>query len=499
MTAVHAPWAWSPATLKPTADKEMVEGINRFVIHCSTHQPLLDKRPGLGLGPYGQWFNRNETWAEEAKPWVEYLARSSYLLQQGHFGADILYFYGEDSNVTAIFGNRLPNVPEGYGFDYVNADGLLNMFHVKDGQLTTASGMTYRVLALDPYSEHMSLPVLRKIRDLVKSGAVVVGPKPIGTPSLADDHAEFASIIEELWGDSSGIHIFGAGKVYAGLKLADALNTMQVAPDFSYSKPEENTQLLFVHRKLADGDLYFVDNRSDRAEALNATFRVTGKQAELWHAETGETELASYAIADGLTTVPLNLEPWGAVFVVFRKPAAASARKLPAIDEKRVATIDGPWTVSFEPGMGAPASIKLDTLQSWSTDADAAVKYFSGIGTYTRMVTAEGEWFKNGSRVWIDLGDVKNLAVVKVNGKPLGTVWHAPYRIDVTGALRPGPNELTISVTNAWVNRMVGDQQPGALTRYTFTVIHPYAADSPLLPSGLLGPVQIFTKNAASE
>src|ERR1019366_5914114 len=125
MTASKSPWAWSPATLKPTADKELAEGINRFVIHCSVHQPLVGKAPGLGLGPYGQWFTRNETWAEEAAPWVSYLARSSFLLQQGHFGADVLYYYGEDSNLTAIFADKAPDVPAGYGFDYVNADALV--------------------------------------------------------------------------------------------------------------------------------------------------------------------------------------------------------------------------------------------------------------------------------------------------------------------------------------------------------------------------------------
>jgi hypothetical protein len=178
MTARSAPWGWSPATLKPTADKEMIEGINRFVIHCSVHQPLIDKAPGLGLGPFGQWFNRNETWAEQAAPWVSYLARSSYLLQQGHFGADVLYFYGEDSNVTAIFANKSPDVPPGYGYDYVNADALLHEFSVVDGRITTRSGMSYRVLALDPYSTQMSLPVLPSILDLVNSGAIVAGAKP---------------------------------------------------------------------------------------------------------------------------------------------------------------------------------------------------------------------------------------------------------------------------------------------------------------------------------
>ncbi len=216
MTAAAAPWAWSPATLKPTADQEFLNGINRFVIHESAHQPLIDKAPGLTLGPFGQWFNRNETWAEQAGPWIDYLARTSFLLQQGHFGADLLYFYGEDSNLTAIFGHKSPDVPAGYGFDYINADALLHELAVSNGSITTKSGMSYRVLGLDPYSAHMSLPVLRAIHRLVEDGAAVAGPKPADDPSLADDQAEFRKLNDELFGDGSGIHDVGKGTVYAG-------------------------------------------------------------------------------------------------------------------------------------------------------------------------------------------------------------------------------------------------------------------------------------------
>ena len=155
---------------------------------------MIDKAPGLTLGPFGQWFNRNETWAEQAGAWVDYLARSSYMLQQGHFAADIIYFYGEDSNLTAIFNDKAPDMPAGYGFDYINADGLIHELNVKDGRITTKSGMNYRVLALDPYSKHMSLPVLRAIHKLVEQGAVVAGAKPTDTPSLADDAAEFKKL-----------------------------------------------------------------------------------------------------------------------------------------------------------------------------------------------------------------------------------------------------------------------------------------------------------------
>jgi hypothetical protein len=492
MTAAAAPWAWSPSTLKPTADQEFLNGINRFVIHESAHQPLVGKgtAPGLTLGPFGQWFNRNETWAEQAGTWVDYLARTSYLLQQGHFGADLIYFYGEDSNLTAIFNKKSPDVPAGFGFDYVNADALIHELNVADGRITTKSGMNYRLLGLDPYSQHMSLPVLRAIRKLVQDGAQVAGPKPTDDPSQADDQAEFKKLNDELFGDGTGVHKVGKGTVYAGQNLADVFAALHVLPDFDYSKPETDARLLFVHRKLSDGDIYFVDNRKDRNEAVEASFRVTGKAPELWRADTGTTEPASYTIADGRTRIPLTLEPWGTVFVVFRKPTTQTSHQLPKVTQTTLSTVDGPWTVSFPSDLGAPPSITLNSLTPWSDNADAGVKYFSGTGTYTKTIQAPANWFKKGAHLWIDLGDVKNLAEVIVNGKKLGVVWHTPYRVDATVALKPGTNEVTIKVTNAWVNRLIGDQQPGA-TNYTSADVKPYKASSPLLPSGLLGPVAV--------
>lgn len=492
MTAAAAPWAWSPATLKPTADQEFLNGINRFVIHESAHQPLVGDHtaPGLTLGPFGQWFNRNETWAEQAGPWVNYLARTSFLLQQGHFGADLVYFYGEDSNLTAIFEHKSPDVPAGYGFDYVNAGALIHELSVENGEITTKSGMHYKLLGLDPYSQHMSLPVLRAIHKLAEEGATVAGPKPTDDPSESDDQAEFARLNTEMFGDGTGEHTVGKGKVYAGQNLGDVFKAMNVAPDFDYTKPDSDASLQFVHRKLNDGDLYFVDNRTGRDETVDATFRVTGKAPELWTAETGTTKPASYKIADGRTTLPLHLEPWGTVFVVFRKSTSETTHTLPKLSESKVATVDGPWKVSFQQDRGAPPSITMDTLSSWSDNSDTGVKYFSGMGTYTKTIQAQADWFKKGAHLYLDLGDVKNLAEVTVNGKNLGQVWHAPYRADVTSALKPGANEVSIKVVNAWVNRLIGDQQPGA-TKYTYADVKPYRANSPLLPSGLLGPVTV--------
>ena len=269
-------------------------------------------------------------------------------------------------------------------------------------------------------------PVSRNV--LVEDGAVVAGPKPTDDPSLADDQAEFRKLNDKLFGDGTGVHSVGKGTVYAGRSLTDVFNGLKVVPDFDYTEPESDTRILFVHRRLADGDLYFVDNRNECDETVDASFRVTGKAPELWHAETGKSEPVSYRIADGRTTVPLHLEPWGTVLAVFRKATEETSRTLPKATERQLTTVEGPWNVTFQPERGAPPSITLDQLSSWSDNPDAGVKYFSGIGTYTKTIQAPADWSKKGAHLWIDLGDVKNLAEVTVNGKSLGIVWHAPYR-----------------------------------------------------------------------
>jgi hypothetical protein len=353
--------------------------------------------------------------------------------------------------------------------------------------------MRYRVLALDPHAKQTSLPVLRRIRELVAAGAVVVGAKPVGSPSLADDDAEVGKVVDELWGPGAGAgeHHTGAGTVYGQAALAEVLARLGVSPDFEHTKPQADSQLLFVHRALADGDLYFVDNRTARAQDVEATFRVSGRQPELWHADDGSREPASFRVLAGRTTVPLRLEPWGTVFVVFRKPTTAASRTVPARAEVDLATVEGPWPVRFQAGRGAPAGITLETLGSWTDQPDPGVRYFSGTGTYTALIQARPEWFEPGARLWLDLGRVENIAEVSIGGKPLGVAWKTPFRVDATHALRPGANTVEVRVTNLWVNRMIGDRQPNAPVKYTFTRPEFYKADSPLLPSGLLGPVRV--------
>jgi len=495
MTAIGTAWAWSPETLKPTADMEMANGLNRFVIHCSPHQPVNDKIPGLGLGPFGQWFTRHETWSEEASAWITYLARSSYMLQQGKFIADVVYFYGEDNNITALFGEKLPDIPEGYNYDFVNADALVNVLEVKNGSIITPSGMNYKLLALDANSKYMTLPVLRKIRDMVTAGAVVVGAKPVATPSLSDDQAEFELIADQLWANPTGENVTGKGKVYGGMTVSEALEAMNVAPDFAYTKPLDNTHLMFVHHRLGDIDFYWVNNRNTRVEDLEAAFRVDGREAEIWHPETGLMEQASFSIENGLTTVPLHLEASDAVFVVFSNKTKEMSRIVPAPAEQNLATLEGPWEVTFQEKRGAPAEATFEALTPWNESDDPGIKYFSGTGTYTKNLTAPADWIGEGKELWLDLGGVKNIAEVLVNGESAGIVWKTPFRVNITGKLKEGENTVEIKVTNLWVNRLIGDVQPGVTEKITYTTMPFYRANSPLKPSGLLGPVELIARS----
>ena len=353
MTSTGPAFGFAPVDLKPTVDRELADGLNRFVIHTSVHQPLRDKAPGVTLGPFGQWFTRNETWAGEAKPWISYLARSSYLLQQGHFAADVLYFYGEDSNITALYGEHLPAIPSGYAYDFANLHAL-GLLSVEGDRLVTKSGMQYRVLALDPRTRTMSLDALRAIGKLVAAGATVAGDKPDASPSLADSAEEFRTLATAIWGGGTGpgAHVYGKGRVLAAHDWSAVLDTLGVAPDLDYAQRAADGSLWFVHRRLDAGDLYFVDNRRPEARNVEASFRVSGRVPELWHADTGRREPVGYRIAAGRTVVSLQLEPNEAVFVVFRLPTKAAQRRIPASTRKPLATLSGPWRVTFQPGRG---------------------------------------------------------------------------------------------------------------------------------------------------
>lgn len=489
--AYNNTFGYAPEMLKPVIDRELADGVNAIVLHNSPHQPDETVGPGFTLGPYGLWFTRHETWAAQATPWISYMSRSAFLLQQGHFMADILYFYGQDSNITALYGQQPPPIPQGYAFDFMSA-AALKQLTVREREIVTESGMRYRILALDPRTRRMSLDVLQQIAQLIRQGATVVGEKPRETPSLADDVSAFQTLATEVWGSGqAGSHPYGSGQVIITTSLQDAMGTLGIQPDFNYSGGAPDTTVWFVHRRLPEGELFFVDNRLDRSASIDASFRVEGKAPELWHADTGEIRPVSYRMENGRTTVPLTLAPYEAVFVIFRHASSTRDEDLPQPHTEVVATLQGPWDVRFPPHLGAPPHVRLDELRSWTESSDVGVKYFSGTATYERILAISPQWVKDRSRVMLDLGLVKNIAEVRVNRHSAGIAWKAPFTIDITDALKAGDNRLQIRITNLWPNRLIGDRQPGAHA-IAFATYDPFTADSPLLPSGLLGPVRVL-------
>jgi len=481
-------YAFAPRDLKATADREFADGVTRVVIHSSVHQPL-ERGPGITLGPYGQWFTRKETWAESAAPWISYLARSSALLTQGQFVADVLYFYGQDSNITSLYSDHLPPVPEGYRFDFANVDALKTL-SVTNGALVSDSDMHYRVLALDPRARVMSLDVLREIARLVGAGATVIGHAPVTTPSLADSDSDFRALSRALWGPAAlPMHRFGKGLVLHE-SLSRALSTLGIAPDIQGWGGLRSSEIRFVHRHLSGGDVYFITNGSDRPKHGDVSFRLSGRVPQLWHADTGKIESVSFRQEAGRTIVPLDLAADDAVFVVFRNPASTPERAFPATIRQRAATVSGPWGVRFKFPDGTSRATTFETLHSWSTSPDPAIRYFSGSAHYTQQFVIPPERLATRTRLELDLGAVQSIARVSLNGCDLGTLWHAPFRVDATPCIQAGTNHLEIELSNLWVNRLIGDRQPKA-EPVAFTTFNPYSADSPLPTSGLLGPVTL--------
>ena len=491
MTALGNSWAYSPERLKRTADMEMAMGLNRFVIHTSVHQPSDEKFPGLGLGPFGQWFTRHETWAEQAKPWTSYLSRSCFMLQQGKFVADVLYYYGEDNNITSLFKDKLPDIPKGYNYDFINSDALINVLTVINGKLETPSGMQYSVLVLDENAKKMTLPVIKKIRDLVRAGATVTGIKPEMTPSLSDNVEEFRAIVKEVWESNYKNVSISQMKMTTLQSMESVLQKMKIEPDFTFIKPDEKTEILFVHRRLADQDIYWVNNRNDKVGDVEASFRISGKIPELWNAQTGESEKISYKIENGRTIIPLYLESWDAYFIVFKEATKLFNYTVPKTSEQQILQIETPWVVSFQKGRGAPTNTTFNVLKSWTENADLGIKYFSGTASYKNTFTVP---LSEKAIYEIDLGEVKNLAEVIINGKSQGIVWKKPFKVKLKDALKVGENTIEIKVTNLWVNRLIGDQQPDVKTKITYTTMPFYRADSPLLPAGLMSPVKVMLK-----
>jgi len=492
MTSALSYWADSPRTLKRVIDTEFVTGVNRPVIHTSVHSPDDGKEPGLSLMIFGQFFNRHEAWGQMARPWVDYIARNSLMLQQGRNVADIAYFTGEEAPLTALYGDQpVADAPTAYAYDFINAGALTDALSNDGNDIVSLGGARYRAIYLGESSRQMTLPVLRKLAALVEGGATVIGLPPVASPGLTDDAADFAALVAKLW-PGGPMAMIGKGRVFASDKVEAVLATMQVAPDFAVSGPSDGARLPFVHRLLADGDSYFIVNQSGAPLNVDARFRVSGKAPQIWHAETGTSEPASFRTDNGATVVPLTLGKDESVHVVFRTPTSAPSLAVSPAKLREAAALDGPWQVAFQPGRGAPASAILSTLAPLEKSADPGIRHFSGIATYTRDFAAPKGW-KPGKPLWLDLGEAYEVAEIRVNGQAAGSAWHAPYRVDISRQVRPGRNTLEVRVANLWVNRLIGDAQPDA-AKVGWTAMPTYAPDAPLQPSGLIGPVRLLSQ-----
>jgi len=495
MTAFGQPWAYAPRDLKTTADIEFALGVNRIVVHTSAHQPLDGVTPGMALAPFlGQYFSRHETWAESARPWIDYLARTSFLLQQGRNVADVAYFYGEDAPVTGLFG-AAPNrdVPPGYGYDYVNADALLHQLHVADGRLAARGGARYRVLYLGGSSSRMTLATLRRIAALVRAGATVVGRRPTGSPSLADAPAEFAHLADRLWGPAGapGMRRVGRGTVDGTGNLQEGLARLGIAPALRLDGQADD--VMTIRRHTPTHELVFLANTGTAPRSVDALFRDAPGAPEIWHPDSACIAATGYSRGPGGTRVPLRLDAGESLFVVFPRGGASPGRQDGMAALAPWLALDGAWQLAFAPNRGAPAQpVTVERLAPWNANDLPGIRYFSGTATYRQTFHVDGAL---PERAILDLGDVRDLARVSLNGESVGTAWKPPYRFDLQGRLRAGANRLEVEVTNLWVNRLVGDAQPDAVKVTQASGI--YAANAPLRDSGMLGPVRLLSAPAS--
>ena len=466
-------YSYHPGNLKYVADRELSNGINRFVIHESAHQPDDVHVPGMSLGGIGQWFNRHDSWAPMADIWADYMSRSCFMLQAGKNVADILYYYGEDANITSLF-QRSPSIPIGYQWDYLNPDGLLHHISYDKGQLVSTGGTAYKVLWMDRNMEVMSMPVLKKIASLVQAGAWIGGVRPSRPASLNDDVTEFAALVADIW-DS------GRNNVVETKELADLLKAAGISEDVNIP-----VGFKFLHRTLPGIEIYWVNKPAKDYQTTTLSFRVNGLKPMLWHPDNGLQEEVSYTQHDGRTDVRLNLVPDDAVFVVFSGKAENEFIS-PAVVKKSETPLDGKWTVYFQEKRGAPTSAEFTTLGSYTDSTDEGIKYFSGIASFTKSFEVQ-----QGEKTVLDLGRVADLAKVYVNGEYCGAAWKEPYLVDISKAVKLGSNSLEVKVANVWVNRLIGDEQPGA-TRIGWTDAQGFNGQEPLLPAGLLGPVKVIS------
>ncbi|MHB0958673.1 MAG: glycosyl hydrolase [Pirellulaceae bacterium] len=481
-------WIDDPWTMKDIGDTALCEGLTRNVLCFWVHQPRLDAKPGFQWAHVGTHFDCNLTWWPMADAWLTYLARCQHMLRQGLFVADFAYL--QDEAIPSFIPPRPGQCPAGFDYDVLNVEVLLTRASASGGRLVLPDGMNYRYLVLPQQPDAiLSSTTLKRVNELAEAGVMVVGP------------STFAGSVTNLRQEP-----------------VDALTrTDGLPPDIEFRDPSHGAEFDWIHRRAGDTEIYFVSNQSVQDVHAQVLFRVAGKQPQLWDAVSGSVrDLPDFREENGRTVVPLQFAPRQSWFVVFQKRATEggvpdSGANFPNLKPRT--ELRGPWEVSFDPlwcypDNGSAGKARFDQLEDWSKRPEEGIRYYSGIATY--RTTLESQLQDSESTVYLDLGVVKNVARVRLNGHDLGVVWTAPWRVEITGALKPGANELEIEVANLWPNRLIGDGSLAKEKRLTVTNVRTYddmtsgtygcekcaqrkqsGQPAELLPSGLLGPVTL--------
>lgn len=558
-------WTLYPETVKNQGDWAFGSGINRFVYHTFAHKPFLSERvrPGMSMGPYGVHWDRGQTWWKMSSAYHRYITRCQYILRQGCAVADILYLNMEgaphvftppvsvfisdsihSNNNWFNFRNQ-PSMPDrrGYNFDVCSPAALIELAEVSNNGIVFPSGISYKALVL-PNTPTMTPQLLHKIETLVKDGGIVIGNPPVKSPSLTDYPAcdtELRQCAKRIWRNTStvsdteteskygkGMMLWGGiysqyaeNEIYPNYQvIADLLNRLGEKEDFV----SKSGKVRYTHRTIenkatsgtelpANSEIYFVANRTDKTFRDTCTFRAIGVP-ELWNPVDGNIlSIENYDVANGTTSIPLEFAAYQSWFVVFDNSlnATKSKKVFRLTESKEIKRIDEAWEVTFDTLLGGPATARFDKLTDWSKHDDERIRYYSGTATY--RTTFDINEFDKKAPLYLDLGTVGNIALVKLNGKDLGIVWTAPWQIDISGIVKKTGNNLEIEVVNLWVNRFIGDERlpydgvkdgkfpdwllnntPRTSGRITFTTVRYYKQDSPLLESGLLGPVKVIMK-----
>jgi hypothetical protein len=462
-------YTYYPGNIKMIADAALASGLNRFIVHDSASQPSDDYLPGLGLFKYGQWFHRNETWAPYAKVWTDYLARSCHMMQAGRSVADILLFYGEDTNATAEYGGEylrmLPHIPAGYNFDYANPDVIMNMVRPENGRLVTDSGQSYKILVLGGSCRRfMSEKMNARIASFISQGV----------PVCYEDELEESLKLEGIRPDveiASASGVWNDGFIYGG----------KVARNHR-DHDATLAGIQFVHRSSGDAEIYWLCNFTGFDWKGKVGFRDGGKNIAVFNPESGEVCKASDEI---------RLMAGDALFFVLTDKPLDIPDAAPAYTPAEILTLDRYWDVEFNQRGGERALETFSTLNDWSTNSDPVVKYFSGTANYRSSFNIPAGKLNGMDECRLDLGDVRVMAEVVINGHNAGVLWRSPYiSCDILPYLKEGENTIEVNVTNLWVNRMIGDRQRGE--KPVTNVRRFYTAGDRLLPSGLLGPVKLI-------